>query len=311
MLSPCWRSLYSKDGEQVVGNDVLDDGGDIGQDAVEIERLRSGGGNIQEKIEQFGAFLKTNLGFAEGRPAGSRGHGQDPDSALRVRCAGGLDNLDAGAGADTIRSGGQHLQQVIQRADSARGFYAHLGTDRAAHQLHVVNRGARGAEAGGSFDEVGAGHLRQPAGDDFLIVIEQRGFENHFDDGASAMARRRNQRDFLLHGAVVVAAQCADVLHHVDLLRSGAQGGFGFAHFRFGGSCAERETNHGADLHFRSGQVGRGQGNPIRVHTNAGEIVLAGFGAQAQNVVARGFGPQQRVVDQAGDTRRRVRHKCN
>ncbi len=68
-----------QDGEQVVGNDIFDDGGDVGENAVQIERVRSGGGNIQEKIEQFGAFLEADLGFA-----GGRGHHAVPDAAARA-----------------------------------------------------------------------------------------------------------------------------------------------------------------------------------------------------------------------------------
>ena len=64
-----------------------------------------------------------------------------------------------------------------------------------------------------------------------------------------AMAGCRHERDIFFHRTVVVAAQCADVLHHVDLLRAGAQSGFGLGNFRFGGGRAERKSDHGADLH--------------------------------------------------------------
>ena len=154
------------------------------------------------------------------------------------------------------------------------------GPDRAAHQLDVVNGGAGRTEAGGGFHEIRPGHFREHARDDFLIVIEQSGFENHFDDGAAAMAAAATSAISSSTARSSSAAQSADVQHHVDLLRAGAQRGFGLANFRFRGSCAERKSNHGADLHVRSGELGGGERNPIRVHANAREIVLERFAAE-------------------------------
>ncbi len=62
-----------QDGEQVVSDHILDDGGDVGQNAVEIERLRSRGRNVEQEIEQLGAFLETHLGFW-----GGGGHVRSP-----------------------------------------------------------------------------------------------------------------------------------------------------------------------------------------------------------------------------------------
>ena len=104
-----------------------------------------------------------------------------------------------------------------------------------------------------------------------------------------------------LHRVMIAAAQRADVLHHVDLLRADAQSGFGFGHFGFGGGGAQRKSDHGADLDGRSGQLGGDQRHPVRIDADAGETVLARFAAHLEDVVARGVGPEQRVVDQPGD----------
>ncbi len=83
------------------------------------------------------------------------------------------------------------FSEIVESADSARSLDAHVGTDGAAHQLDIVHRGAGRAESGGSFHEVGAGEFGERAGAGFLIVTEQRGFENHFHDRAGAMAGAR------------------------------------------------------------------------------------------------------------------------
>ena len=61
------------------------------------------------------------------------------------------------------------------------------GPDGAAHQRDVVHRGAMSRESGGGFHEIGAGLFADGAGGDFLIVSEQGGFENHFDQRAAGM----------------------------------------------------------------------------------------------------------------------------
>ena len=70
-----------QDREQVVRDNVLHDGGDVRQNAIQVERLRCCGGNVEEKVEQFGAFLKTNSRFT-GHFAGGRRHGQVADSEV-------------------------------------------------------------------------------------------------------------------------------------------------------------------------------------------------------------------------------------
>ncbi len=76
---PVLALAVKQDGEEIVGNDIFHNGGDVGENAVQIERVRSCGGNIQEKIEEFCAFLETDFGFA-----GRRGHHAVPDSAARA-----------------------------------------------------------------------------------------------------------------------------------------------------------------------------------------------------------------------------------
>src|SRR5581483_8348310 len=53
-----------QDGEQIVGQHLLNDLGDVGKQLIQIQGLAGGGGDFQEEIEQLGSLAKTNSGFA-------------------------------------------------------------------------------------------------------------------------------------------------------------------------------------------------------------------------------------------------------
>ena len=53
-----------QDGEQIVGQHLLHDLGDVGQQLVQVERLRGGGRHFQQEVEQLGPLLETDGGFA-------------------------------------------------------------------------------------------------------------------------------------------------------------------------------------------------------------------------------------------------------
>src|ERR1022692_568493 len=110
--------------------------------------------------------------------------------ALRVPCmafsmvrpsgSGGLDNLDAGAGADARGAGRGHGLDILQRADAAGGLHAEVGADGSAHESDVVHGGAGSGKAGRSFDEIRAGVPGDFAGHGFLRIVEQRRLQNDF-----------------------------------------------------------------------------------------------------------------------------------
>src|SRR5206468_877064 len=59
--------VIEQDGEQLAVDDLLDDIGDIGEQLIEIQRLRSDCRHFEQKIEQLGALAKTHGGFSWGR----------------------------------------------------------------------------------------------------------------------------------------------------------------------------------------------------------------------------------------------------
>ena len=220
-------------------------------------------------------------------------------------------NFDAGAGANARGSGSDHLIEIVERSNTARGFDTHLGTDRSAHQLDVMNGGARWAESSRCFHKIGAGRFCEQASGDLLIVIEQCGFKNYLDDRDMAVRGFHNGFDVALHRARIATAERSNVLHHVDLLGAIGDRSFGLGDFGRGGRCAKWKPDHGANFHWRCGKLGGGERHPISIHANAREFVVARLAAEIENIGAGGVGFEQRVIDDASDTRRRVRHKCN
>ena len=58
--------VVKQDGEEVIRQNAMYDFGDVAEKLVEIERLRSGGGHFEQKIEQLRPFTETDRGFASG-----------------------------------------------------------------------------------------------------------------------------------------------------------------------------------------------------------------------------------------------------
>ena len=53
-----------QDGEQVVGHHVLDDGGDVLQQLVEIQRFGGDARHFQQEVEQLDALAEADRGLA-------------------------------------------------------------------------------------------------------------------------------------------------------------------------------------------------------------------------------------------------------
>src|ERR1017187_1466964 len=253
---------------------------------------------------------RVNVMVAEtsSRKSSSSLRSRNRTAALRVLCmalstvrrsgSGGLDNLDAGAGADPGGAGGGHGLDVLEGANAATGFHPDVGTHRGAHQSDVVDGGAGGGKAGRSLDEIGARRLTNLAGDGLLIVVEERGLQNHFDDCAGLVSHPHDALNIVPDGIGIARTQRAHVDHHVDFLRPGAQRSGGFAHLGVGAGGAQRETYHAAHLHRGTGEFRLDQRHPVGIHADAGKAVLARFAADFDHVVAGGFGLEDGVIDE-------------
>ena len=189
-----------------------------------------------------------------------------------------------------------------KRANASRGLHAHRRTDGVAHQHDILHGGAGGAESGGSLHEIGAGRLRQPASCNLLCDRLSRAVSRiTFTIAPASWHTRVDGLDIQLYRVEIARAQSADVDHHVDLARAGAQGRGRFGHLGFRGRRAQRKTRDRADFHRRSRQFAGRQRHPIRIDAHRGEAVLPRFAAQLDDILARGFRTQHGVVDQRGD----------
>src|SRR5581483_2258326 len=52
--------------EQLVRNNILDDFGNIGEEAIEIQSFRRDAADFKEKIKQFSPLAEADFGFARG-----------------------------------------------------------------------------------------------------------------------------------------------------------------------------------------------------------------------------------------------------
>ena len=117
--------------------------------------------------------------------------------------------------------------------------------------------------------------------------------------------------DIGAHPCVIPAAQRSYMQHHVDFLCSVANGRGGFGNLDFRGTRAQRKADDRAHLHRRTRQLACNQTNPVRIHTDAREAVVARFRAHFANVGCSGFRFQQSVVDESCDRRIKSRHRTD
>src|SRR5688500_743948 len=159
-----------------------------------------------------------------------------------------LDDPHAGARADARRSRGHHGFQPLEVAHASGSLDAHLLAHHAAHQRHIRDGGAAGAEAGGRLHVIGTRRLGQRAGRDLLLVAQQRRFDADLAQRARLAAWRGHRLDVALDEANVAGLQRADVDDHVDLAGAIEDRTPGFVVLGVGRGGAERETHDRADL---------------------------------------------------------------
>src|SRR5574340_208324 len=175
---------------------------------------------------------------------------------------GALDDLDAGAGADARGSGLDHGLGILVGAHAARGFDAHFGTDHAAHQLHIVDGGAAGGEAGGGFDKIGLSLFGDQRGQHFFFVGEQRGLEDDLDQRTALVGGFDHAANVTGDHFQVAGFERADVEHHVDFGGALVQRVLRLEHLHVRGGGAQGEADLRAVLYIRAFQQLSGQRHP-------------------------------------------------
>ena len=109
---------------------------DVGQQLVQVERLRGGRRHLQQEIEQLGALLETDGGFAGGL------HGLLYGVRMARQAAAASTILTLALAPMRDGAGGGHGPKIGQRANAARRFHAHVRPDDLAHQRDIVRGGA-------------------------------------------------------------------------------------------------------------------------------------------------------------------------
>ena len=170
-----------------------------------------------------------------------------------------------------------------------------------AHQCNVCDGRAAGAEAGGSFNEVGASGNTEFACASFFSVSEQTGFKYDFANGTGFPADLCDGLDVGENDIGVAGFQRADVKNYVNFACAIAECGAGFGDFGLGKVGSERKTDYGADFDRRVLQKRGGLPDVKWVDTDRTKLVLRGFPAKPLDVSGSGVGFEKCVVDNAGD----------
>jgi len=114
------------------------------------------------------------------------------------------------------------------------------------------------------------------------------------------MCERGDFRDFFPNELQVAGSQSADILYHIQFIRSLDQGQISFGNF--GSRCvsSEREPDRCAHLDSASREFGDGDRDPEWIDANRMKPQFARLRAKAHDVGASCLGFEQRMVDERG-----------
>src|SRR5207253_10202247 len=185
------------------------------------------------------------------------------------------DYSHAGARAQAIRAGLEHLPRIGGCAHAPARFHAEVLADHLPHQSDVLGCRTARAKSGAGLHERRAGCFRQRASDHLLVAIERARLQ---DDLHRSRRRRFHDRpDVAFDVHVVLRLQPADMDHHVDL--GGARGdrvarlgNLGLRRLRSG-----RESDHRNGPGMAALEEAGAERNVVRGDTHGGEAVGAGL----------------------------------
>ena len=121
-------------------------------------------------------------------------------------------DLDAGAGADAVRSGIDHLHELRRGADAAGRLHADacVRRRRASAPRRPLSR-RKAAKPVEVLTKSTPASSRQRASQNFLLLVEQRGFQDHLADRAVGVRQPGQAAHLGLHQHAVARLQRADV----------------------------------------------------------------------------------------------------
>ena len=115
------------------------------------------------------------------------------------------------------------------------------------------------------------------------------------------MSQADHRVNSVLDGGVITALELADGHDHVEFAYAQADECGSFLAQRGDQRSAERRADDSADGNACAGQRTHGNGGPDRVDQDAGEAVADSLGAERLDLLARGAGLDQSVVDHGGE----------
>ena len=102
-------------------------------------------------------------------------------------------------------------------------------------------------------------------------------------------------------GVMIAALELADGKNHAELARAEPDERRGFLTERGDQRCAERKSDGCGDGNAGAGEELDGGGGPDGIHHDGGEAVARCLRAKSFNLLARGIGLYERVIDDGGE----------
>jgi hypothetical protein len=208
---------------------------------------------------------------------------------------------DGGGSADAVGAGFEEGADVGEGADATGGFDAGARAGDTTEDGNIGCSCAAGGEAGGGLEEVGTGLYGDLGAAKFFFDGEQAGFKDDFKDCAVMVGYGGGCLDGVVYRMVIAALELADGDHHIEFADAEAgEGGCLLA------KCGDQRSAEGKTDHYADGNAGAGEklnggGGPDGIDHGAGETVADGFIAEVFNLVARGVGLEEGVVNDRGE----------
>ncbi len=131
----------------------------------------------------------------------------------------------------------------------------------------------------------------------FLIVVEQRCFENHFADRAAVHCGVDDGSDVAIDDVILAALERADVDDHVDFGRAIANRTARFERFGFAHVRPEWKADYRANFDRGTAEQTRAVPHVVWIDAHGSEAELFCFLAQLGDLIDSCIGTQERVVD--------------
>lgn len=217
-----------------------------------------------------------------------------------------VDDGYAGAAADALGTGTNHIEESVGGADTTSGLNLNTGVGVLAHESDALDGCAASGESGGGLHESGQDHACDLAQLELLILGEQAILEDDLGGDAGLTADSDDLLHLILDVGPVAGLDLGEVDHVIDLVRAVGQCVLGLEDLGGDGGLAEGEADGGAGVDVGAGEELGAELGLDGIDGDHLEVVVLCLLAELLHVLARGVGVEVGVINQAGEVIERV-----